>query len=312
MTNQTPEIIVNGAERQSPWVISIERPVPTFAGLYLTEFLRATKMNTPEIRRPSGEIVRECGSEDEYNGLVHDLLVTRVIENARAFERPNAGWQSHRRATTDRLTGFEPYFIGSGLDSDKIANHIGTFFNDFIDAYRKGHQDYTGPDLFWQMKALLRGQIAPERRGGITVRGVGLMDYILNEMLHNYRSWMSRDAKTHREEMQRRLSVLSNFTYKSTGGQLIEQEAHGIVQVPMKPELSSPAGAAYRDNQDLDNPYIFVKHFLGQVGDPVIRGIQHSWRNTNDLGLPTTARDTAKLLETRSQWSKVPFSVSGK
>lgn len=309
MSNLSPEAgTTNGIEVRRG-IIQIERPVPVFTDIYLREFTRSMQSAVPEIRRPSADVVRECGGESEFHSLVNEILVTRILENATQFEQPNASWQSHRRVTADRLTGFEPYFIGTGLDPNLIAGNISNYFNELIKAYRRSHEDYTGPDLFWQMKALLRGQIAPERRGGVAVRGIALLDQIMGTMIHDYRDWMPQEAKAHRAEMQRRVSLIGKYKYKSTGHDFIEKEAHGIVQVPGRAELSPPSQPTYRDSGDLDNPYTFVRNFLGQVGDPVMRGIQYTWSHTRELGIPDTAKEANRLLTTRSAWSKLPYSI---
>lgn len=306
MANISPEFTTDKQPETRTIEIPIERTVPTIAHLYLNEFQRSIYQITPELRDPDYDSINLCGGETGYRDLINELVITRVVESAATFERPNAGWQSHRRAAAQRLTGFEPYFIGSGLNPDGIANDISAYFRGFVDVYRKAHADYSGPDLFWQIKALMRGEIAPERRGGIAVRAVGIMDQIMSYMTAEYRKLMEPEAVEHRDNMRRRLQNIRPYTYKADGTRPLAMEAHGIVQVPIRPELSPPTGGSYNDTKDLANPYIFVKEILGQVGDPVIRGTKTVWMHSQAIGIPASPYETEALLKTREVWSKRP------
>lgn len=286
--------------------IPIERTVPSIAQTYLSEFQRSIYQITPQLRDPDTHSVNLCGGETGFTDLVNDLLLTRVVEQATTFEHPNAGWQSHRRAAIQRLTGFEPYFIGSGLNPTGIANDISSYYQGFVEVYRRQHADYTGPDIFWQIKALMRGEIAQERRGGIAVRAIGLMDQILMHMTNQYRELMAPDALAYRENMRMRLSGIKPYIYKTDGVKPMTAEAHTILQVPIKPEFSPPTGGSYNDSRDLNNPYIFVREVLGQVGDPVIRGIKTVWMHTQNIGIPADPHEVEALLKTRETWSKRP------
>jgi len=205
-----------------------------------------------------------------YLDLSLDELIAK--ETDREVEIHYLAWQSVRHINgeqTSRLTGFEPYFIGQGLNAEQIALKIAQIGKEALDSIRTRHKEE--PSFMKGMYRALLGQEA-------NLTACQEMDVRLGTITAKLRGAMNQEARQFQSETYN--SLLSRgIEYRiipaqepSEGyyGRIIKQ-SYWLPRLRWRQELAYPAADQCQIAEfDPANPYHFM-HLLGRAGHPLFR-----------------------------------------
>lgn len=190
---------------------------------------------------------------DEQADKVREVFYTGLVEKSHVYDPSILRWQTLRQNpvgdTNARLTGFEGYYVGSGLTPDEIVRSITQQGTEILKALPGG--------LKREVFKTLQGQ-------GATFPAVLWLSAEFGALLGKYRAMRSLNNEA--KQFRAGLPDFSGSKIQYNGDTSVEQFAVPVVSGDQIFQ------AHMGDIQDPGSPYGLM-HKIGQLGHPFYRAI---------------------------------------
>ncbi len=192
----------------------------------------------------------------------------------RWVEQTYLAWQAVRHIHSNgeeksKLTGFEPYFIGLGLDANAVAEKITQHGKKALYSIQTEHKHESG-----FMNRIYNNLLGKEAN----MKACQELDQILGMITGTLRGPMTPEAKQFQNDTYRNL-LTRGLEYQvlpaqdpaqGFAGNIIIQR-YSLPKLRLRPELEYPTAQPYQIAEfDPAKPYHFM-YLLGRVGHPLFR-----------------------------------------
>jgi hypothetical protein len=282
-------------------VIKPGPPVGAIIHCFVDERLRAQYRQT---YNPSSAMLSLFSTERDYFAFIDTLVVSQIEKNSSPYIRPTVSWQSSRSVPSmqngeakAKLGGWEPYFIGSNLSPDQIAQVIADEAQTYLGKYRQRHYDSNETDIIYTCRKAMAGEYSPHLN---IPKAIGFLDSTMYYFVSRFHDRMNAEAHAYRKTTKQKIGRVNKqlLEYQYEDHHTVNPwQKVTIVKLDPTKELVQPSMPQFTYDLKPTDPYYFMTHVLPQIGNAWIRSLWDTFKDPRSIKLPTSAHELDVLLD---------------